>query len=284
MAARDSGASHLGFHHFRHRRHRRPPLSLRLAPESRHHNIPVFGDPGLAGWAGHPPRRLSDELGRRSPRTPAGDPAGDVAGRHLHLAIRLRHQFLGDGRPFRSQHPGGRRHRRHARRVSFRVDLARYPQPGAVGLARPHRSGRRLGQSARFLADPEAVAALFMGERRHSDRHPVAAAAVAAAGIAALARGERPPRSSRARDRSVGTAHPPGRPSGLARTRARPPPGAGRRAGRLARDIHQPAISQPHHRAAGLLAARLCRLDLWDRRFRRGVHASTTVRLRISCS
>lgn len=194
MAAGHPGAGHLGFHYFRHRRHRRPPLSLCLAPAPHHHRIPVFGDPGPAGRARHSARRFPDELGRRPPRAPAGDSAGDVAWRHLSLAVRLRHQFLGDGLPVDPQHPRRRRDHRHARRIPFRDDLAGHPQPGAAGLAGPYRACGRLGQSDGFLADPGTVAALFMGERSHSDRHFPAAAALAIAGIAALARGERAPR------------------------------------------------------------------------------------------
>ena len=163
MAAGHPGAGHLGFHHFRHRRHRRPPLSLCLAPAPHHHGVPVFGDPGPAGRIGHPARRISDELGRRSPRTSAGGSAGDIAGRHLYLAIRLRHQFLGHGLPLDHQHPRRRRHHRHARCVPLRNDLDSYPQPGAAGLAEPHRAGGGLGQSPRFLADPESIGRSICG-------------------------------------------------------------------------------------------------------------------------
>jgi len=43
--------------------------------------------------------RLPDELGRRSPRAPTGNSAGDIAGQPVYLAVRVRHQFLGDGLP-----------------------------------------------------------------------------------------------------------------------------------------------------------------------------------------
>ena len=70
----------LGLHHLRYRRHRRPAVPVRLAPVQHHHRRSVCGHPGLAGRARHPARRLPDELGRR-PLWPArGDPAGDLFG------------------------------------------------------------------------------------------------------------------------------------------------------------------------------------------------------------
>ena len=107
--------------------------------------VPVRGDPGAAGRRRHPARRLHHELGRRSLRPPPGHPARDAARRPLHLAVRLRHQFLGHGRAVGAQHAWRRRHRRDALGVSVRNDLARWC---ATRCCWPRRASPRWSPSA----------------------------------------------------------------------------------------------------------------------------------------
>ena len=203
MVARHPGRGDLGLHHLRYRRHRRAPVSVRLAPRPHHRRLPIRRDPGTAGRCRHPARRLHHELDRRPLRPPPRHPARDLARRPLHLAVRLRHEFLGHGGAVGAQHARRRRHRRDALGLSVGNDLAAGAQQGAAGVAGRHRAGGGRREPAGALADPQPLAELPVDQRRRRNHRPVAAAVLAAAGIAALAGGARPPRRSRTRHGGV---------------------------------------------------------------------------------
>ena len=233
--------------------------------------------------ARHSAGRLSDELGRRPVRPPPGYPARHSARRHLHLAIRLRHQLLGDGGAVGAQHAGRRRYRGDALGVSVRDDLAAGAQQGAAGLARRHRTGRGQRQPAGVLADTGPVAGVPLDQRDHRDRRAAALALLEAAGIAALAGGAWPARGSRRAMEEYERQVEHTTAIRCRRQEPETPRGHGGK-GRLEGTVHQPAVPPTHLGADRLLAGRVRRPDLRRRRVPRGLHGGPRRHRRTSCS
>src|SRR6516165_9964647 len=210
----------------------------------------------------------------------AGDPGGDPVGRDLHLAVRLCHEFLGNGVFVGAEHLGRRWHHHDAGGVPIRDNIVGDPQQGTASIAGRHGTGRGICQLAGLLADPGPLAGLPVGGRGVLDRCSVAAAELAAAGVAAMARNTWASRGSRASRRPVRRALPPRQRPAAARAGSGHASGRRRQKGGLARDIPRPAISRPHDRGADLLAPRLRRNDLRIGRVCRGLlvdHGATAI-------
>ena len=93
---------------------------------------------------------IADRYGRRRAILLATSPW-----RHLHLALRVCHQFLGHGGAVGTGSAGCRRHRRDALGCySGRVTSPDAAQQGAAGVAGGHGTGRGQRQHAGIMADP----------------------------------------------------------------------------------------------------------------------------------